>query len=580
MCRDLLVVHVLSPVEVYLLPFPSKRPMWFTKDETAWLEQQLNSPAMQRELRDANGHYRLSYATAKFVDLYKSHYTDPRPAESPAAFKKRKKNEKNADKRQAMHPHPAETRTEFARRLETLSEPMYKWLNYQLNTVAKRRSQPPEALPGTPEPIAVVPLPKPRKERARTAFDMFQKAAPCESSEGRFPLAQFRKACEEACATLAPEEQAEFNDKARRFNEELDRADASSSATPAASPAGLPAEAIATWLDRTFDVLHEHLKWGGLFIVGGADRDGEPVYYIDRRGTNRHGQSFLSALCTLIHWTPEEFERIVALWLEQCRTEPESSDNAAFASKARNILEMMRAGDRGGGAGAVDLGLTRPAASSTSAQATIQPLRASVASSSSRGDTQQPTGSSALSPTPASPLRSTPTQRSHRPSTHVSNSVVGTNHIGPGCGDDSGDEDTFTIIPAGPSAPAHGAGLDSEKDVAASAATDESKTARGRPSLQATTGGLIRPRVKARRVKKAQETTGVVMPVPDPDTETLVLSCPARIRKLRNRQDDNDGLSTFTDGKAGPRDLAKQKAAESVGQAAPARGKRARHARQ
>ncbi|KAI0362832.1 hypothetical protein BV20DRAFT_984199, partial [Pilatotrama ljubarskyi] len=221
---------------------------------------------------------------------------------------------------------------------------MYKWLNYQLNTVTKRRCQQSEE-GQTPQPIAVVPLPKPRKERARSGFEMFQKAAPREPSEGRFPLAQFRKACEEAWAKLAPDEQADYNDKARRFNEELEHAAARGTTPSAGSPAGLPAEAVATWLDRTFDALHEHLQWGGLFVVGGADCDGEPVYYIDGRGTNRHGQTFLDAFCALIHWTREEFERIVALWIEQCRVEPEStSEDAAFASKARNILSTMRAG--------------------------------------------------------------------------------------------------------------------------------------------------------------------------------------------------------------------------------------------
>lgn len=37
------------------------------------------------------------------------------------------------------------------------------------------------------------------------------------------------------------------------------------------------------------------------------------------RGKNREGHSFLEALRLLGHWSSQEFEGLVALWLEQCR---------------------------------------------------------------------------------------------------------------------------------------------------------------------------------------------------------------------------------------------------------------------
>lgn len=37
------------------------------------------------------------------------------------------------------------------------------------------------------------------------------------------------------------------------------------------------------------------------------------------RGKNRHGLTFLEALRQLGRWTPQEFEGLVGLWLEQSR---------------------------------------------------------------------------------------------------------------------------------------------------------------------------------------------------------------------------------------------------------------------
>lgn len=58
------------------------------------------------------------------------------------------------------------------------------------------------------------------------------------------------------------------------------------------------------------------------------------------------------------------------------------------------------------------------------------------------------------------------------------------------------------------------------------------------PDLQAG-GGAAQP--KKRKGKKSHNTTGVMLPVPDPVNETLVGSRAPRERKARNREDNDDG---------------------------------------
>lgn len=73
------------------------------------------------------------------------------------------------------------------------------------------------------------------------------------------------------------------------------------------------------------------------------------------RGKNRDGQSFLQALRRLGRWTPQEFEAVVGLWLEQCRnrmfhlsssslpadysTEPQADDVSPFVAGADSLLQ-------------------------------------------------------------------------------------------------------------------------------------------------------------------------------------------------------------------------------------------------
>lgn len=73
--------------------------------------------------------------------------------------------------------------------------------------------------------------------------------------------------------------------------------------------------------------------------------------------------------------------------------------------------------------------------------------------------------------------------------------------------------------------------------------------ARSPPSPEAvpTAGDVASPapNVRRKKGKKAKRTTGVQMPVPDPDQETLVGSRVRRERRVRDRQANNDGCVVY-----------------------------------
>ncbi|EIW61153.1 uncharacterized protein TRAVEDRAFT_43978 [Trametes versicolor FP-101664 SS1] len=440
----------------------------FYGNERQYLRDQWKLPDIQHIVNRPETNGRIQDIANVLCPLFTKKFKSPWPGESPTSFAKRKRNMTRAKKLEAK-AHPAETQEEFEERMKNLPKIMYTWVSDELHTNPKRQAS--SSAPVVQIPL--VPLPKIRTRR-RSALDMYIKEAPRRSgspTSGRFDVNEYRASCKDTLEDFTPDQLATYEAKAQAFNDKFVRPPNAQDG-PAEAPPALPAEAVAYWLDRTIDALYEQLGWGGVFIVGGPGLSGEPVHYIAERGKNRHGLTFLEALRQLGRWTPQEFEGLVGLWLEQSRKTTASSDLAPFVGNAERMLQGMR----------------------TASSPRVTGLAGSP-SSASGGVVRRANGSpnkSLHGSEPSTPARSR-TIASPRATPRGTSASIQDIPYG-----------SFTVVtPEGaPRTPA-----------------------RSPPSPEAvpTAGDVASPapNVRRKKGKKAKRTTGVQMPVPDPDQETL-----------------------------------------------------------
>ncbi|KAI0675892.1 hypothetical protein C8Q78DRAFT_988367 [Trametes maxima] len=506
---------------------------WFEDAEVEWLLQELNSESVKKQIRETSKEKRVLYVKNTLVDRYQEHFTSPRPAESDTQFNARVKKARPAE-RGALVRKPAQTQEEFDAADKTLTDRMYKWVNYQLNTVPKRQKD----APSTSRSVEPQPLPKSRQARSLSAFNVFQKTVPTDHKGGKFSLPEFRKFCLEKFNDLTEEERAEYGAQAAEFNRKLREKDISG---PTLEP-----ELVGTWMDEGFDQLTNSLDWGGMWIAGGPGRDGEKDYYITCRGSNRQGDSLLDALLRMVKWSHKEFESFVSLWLEQAQTGPQRSPEEledTELSSARNVMQGMLP------FAPPDLkGKGREVSSTTVPQSNDLPGTSPTTNAQrTHGTTETLQPRPRISPvTPRSSTRNAPASR---PSSH---SITPT----PASGTVS-TQSPFTII--------RGDDADMETELSRSmllwrctcthmtvavlhANHDEEGLQVGdtldSETTQATTSSQTKAGAGARRSKqgkKKPETTGLLLPTPDPATESLVTSRAGRVRRVKNRQDMNDG---------------------------------------
>lgn len=99
---------------------------------------------------------------------------------------------------------------------------MYAWASDELHTNSKRQAKATSAVPLP----SIVPLPKPRAPRKRSALEMYMKDAPRlqgASSPGRFPINEFTASCRSQFADLTSDELAHYEAQAEELNAALAR---------------------------------------------------------------------------------------------------------------------------------------------------------------------------------------------------------------------------------------------------------------------------------------------------------------------------------------------------------------------
>ncbi|EJF61437.1 hypothetical protein DICSQDRAFT_170189 [Dichomitus squalens LYAD-421 SS1] len=377
---------------------------YFSIAEQLWLRQ-----AYQRdEVQDALSHDKAPVKDAAGVLqwLFRQEMTKPGPGESEEDFKARVRRARKEDRPRLSRK--VETQAEFDERMKTLPEHIYKWVSDWRGTLKRVKGAGVVAWQGPPIP----PITKPRKPRALTGLDVFQTSAEAppwpviETADGksRADVAGWRKICAEAWPALSDQEQAIYtavaDDRNRKRaaeadgDHDIDDLDQESDDESQGGGTGVApkAEDVAAWIDILMEALYKNAGWGGFVYVGGPDDTDSKG-----KGVNRYGLSFHQALLQAIGWTPQEFEMVFDLWVQQSVAGPQTEEERTFAVLAtrallryREIMKAQQSSTTTLGAGTSTTVVARPVIATDAPaveQVPISPLVSGDASatSSSRG---------------------------------------------------------------------------------------------------------------------------------------------------------------------------------------------------